>query len=444
MQPQFTSSFSFLMAATGFAVGLGNIWRFPYMTGENGGGAFVLAYLLCVGIIGIPIVIAEILAGRSGGAHPPLAIGRLAQAGGHSKQWRHLGHLNLLTAFLLVGTYCVVAGWVIWYLYKAASTGFAGVTAMEAVAGFEQVQASIGGMLAWTLVGLLLVGGIIYSGVNRGIEPSVRVLMPALILLVIALVAYNAFQPGFGQAVSYLFTPDFSKLSGETFLAAVGQAFFSIGVAMAGMMMFGAYLPPHVSIARCALAIIAIDTLVALLAGVMIFPMVFRFGLDPESGAGLIFETLPVVFAQMPGGQLVAVVFFLLLMVAAITSMVGFMEPVVAWLEEKYHQSRHLATLCTLAAVILVGAASVMSYTTIAELTVGPFNLNGFLDYLSGQIMLPVGGLFIAIFVGWRVSNERARKELPQMSDRAFAAWRFLIRYPVPLAIAVILVTGLG
>ncbi|MFP6802083.1 MAG: sodium-dependent transporter, partial [Pseudomonadales bacterium] len=286
---QFSSTFGFLMAATGFAVGLGNIWRFPYITGENGGGAFVVVYLGCAIMIGIPILIAEILIGRRGRANPPKAMQNLAEAERRSPLWKHAGHLNLVTAFVILGTYCVVTGWVLWYLFKAISTGFVDTTTSAAANDFGAVMQSIDGMLLWTALSLILTSTIIYFGVNKGIERSVRVLMPALFLLMISLVIYNAFQDGFLVAVTYMFTPDFAKVTGATYLAAIGQAFFSIGVGMAGMMIFGSYLPQEVSITRCVLIIIVIDTAVALMAGLMIFPMVFRFGLDPAGGPGLIF-----------------------------------------------------------------------------------------------------------------------------------------------------------
>lgn len=439
----FSSTFGFLMAATGFAVGLGNIWRFPYITGENGGGAFVLIYLGCVVFIAIPILVAELLVGRIGQSNPPRAMESIATAEGKSLQWRHAGHLNLLTAFTIQGTYCVVAGWVLWYLFKAASTGFNGMGAEMAATQFSNVLGSIGGMLLWTAISLLLTSAIIYAGVNNGIERSVRVLMPTLFVLIIALVIFNATQAGFIEAVKYLFTPDFSKISGGTFLAAIGQAFFSIGVGMAGMLIFGSYLPKNVSVTRCVLIIIVIDTCVALFAGLMIFPMVFRFGMDPAGGPGLIFQILPVAFAQMPGGHFIAVVFFTLLSVAAVTSMVGLMEPLVAWVEDSFDVSRRRATVSMFIAIGALGVLSVLSYNVIADWKIGARDLNGILDYLANQIMLPVGGLLIALFAGWQISKTNLRAELPMMPAAVFELWHLLLRFLLPIAIIVILITGL-
>ena len=432
------------MAATGFAVGLGNIWRFPYITGEYGGATFVFVYLLCVLAIGVPLMIAEILTGRLGAANPVQTLSKIAASEGATQRWRHIGHLNLLTAFTIVGTYAVIAGWVIWYLFKALVTGFHGTDATLAATAFAAVQMDIGGLLLWSLLSLVFTGTIIFFGINKGIERSVKVLMPTLLALILALVAFNLTQPGFAEALTYLFEPKLAKPPAEIFLVAVGQAFFSIGVAMAGMMVFGAYLPKGVSITRCALIIIAIDTLVALSAGLMIFPIVFRFGLDPAGGVGLIFQTLPVAFAQMPGGQLVAIAFFTLLTVAAVTSMVGLTEPLVAWLEGSGKPvSRHRATLTVFAAVGTLTVISALSYNVIAGWKIGGFGLNGFLEYLSNQIMLPLGGLLIAIFAGWKISQHHLSGELPSMGKRLFATWHFLIRYVVPLGLAVILITGL-
>ena len=437
----FQSNFGFLMAATGFAVGLGNIWRFPYVTGENGGAAFVLVYVVCALCIGIPILIAEIMIGRRGQASPPDSMQRFAQEQGASSAWRGVGNLNLVTAFLIQATYCVVAGWVLWYLFKAIVTGFVGIDSAHAASAFSAVLGDIVGMLFWTIVALSITGTIIYFGVNKGIERSVRILMPTLFLLMVCLVNYNIIAGGFDRAITYLFTPDFSKITPPMILAAIGQAFFSIGVAMAGMMMFGAYLPKSFSIPRAALIIIVIDTMVALLAGLMIFPIVFRFGLDPAGGTGLIFQTLPVAFAQMPGGHLVAIVFFLLLSVAAVTSMVGLVEPLVARAEERWSMTRQKATGVVLAAIAVLAIFSVLSYNVIGDHRVLGFDLNGILDFTSNQIMLPIGGLLIAIFTGWVVKRSSSREELRMGS--LFSAWYLLIRYLVPLAIVVVLLTGL-
>jgi NSS family neurotransmitter:Na+ symporter len=299
-------------------------------------------------------------------------------------------------------------------------------------------------MILWTLLGLILTGLIIYSGVQKGIERAVRLLMPTLFLLLVGLAAYNLFAGGFGRAADYLFSADFSKVGPGTLLAAIGQAFFSVGVAMAGMMTFGAYLPKTVSIPRSVLIIVMADTAVALVAGLVIFPAVFKFGLDPAGGAGLVFQTLPVAFAQMPGGQIIAVLFFILLTVGGITSMVGLVEPVVSWLEEHRGFGRHASALSVIGSIAVLSVLSVLSYNVISDWRILGKDLNGALDFVSNQVLLPLGGFLIAFFVGWIVSRRTSEEELGMGSATVFGLWHFAIRYLVPPAVLLILVTGLA
>jgi NSS family neurotransmitter:Na+ symporter len=441
---QWSSRFGFLMAAIGFAVGLGNIWRFPYITGENGGGAFILVYLLCVFCIGIPILMGEIMIGRRGRMSPIAAMGSVAVAEGRSPAWRWAGGVNVFTAFIIEVVYCVVAGWVLYYLFLAITEGFADGNGAASTARFDALLTNVPVMFFWTVLGLAATGLIVYAGVQKGIERAVRVLMPTLFVLLVVLAGYNLFAGGFGAASEYLFTADFSKIGPAMVLAAVGQAFFSVGVAMAGMMTFGAYLPKDVSITKSVLIIVSADTLVALVAGLVIFPAVFKFGLDPAGGAGLVFQTLPIAFAQMPGGQIVAILFFTLLAVGAITSMVGLIEPVVSWLEEHRGLARHASTLLAIGAVAALSLFSVLSYNVISDWQIFGRDLNGILDYVSNQVLLPFGGLLIATFVGWFVSRQTASEELDMTSPTLFRLWHLSIRYLVPPAVAIILITGLG
>ncbi len=441
---QWSSRAGFLLASIGFAVGLGNIWRFPYITGENGGAAFVVVYLVCAFAIGVPILIAEVMIGRRGRMSPPGSMRAVALAEGQSRQWQWAGGMNLVAAFLIQVVYCVIAGWVLLYLFKALTTGFAGIDGPGAKSEFDAVLADIPGLIFWTVLGLAITGTIIYAGVRSGIERAVRVLMPTLFGLLVALAAYNVFAGGFGQALTYLFAPDFSKVNGPMILAAVGQAFFSIGVAMGGMMTFGAYLPKKISIAGSALIIVSADTLVALLAGLVIFPVVFNFGLDPAGGTGLIFQTLPVAFAQMPGGHLVSVLFFLLLSVAAITSMVGLVEAITAWMQEHRGFERHKSAVAVLSGIAVLSLVSVLSFNVLSHVRVFGNDLHAVFDYIPNQIMLPLGGLLIAVFAGWFVSRAAAREELAMSSDALLDAWRFLVRYVASAAVLVIFLFGIG
>ncbi|MFV0278616.1 MAG: sodium-dependent transporter [Parahaliea sp.] len=438
-----SSRFAFLMASVGFAVGLGNIWRFPYVTGENGGAAFVIIYLICAFGIGVPILMAELLIGRRGQGSPPEAMANVAVESGRNPYWALVGGMGLLAAYTIEIVYAVVVGWVLWYLYKAVVTGFVDVDGAAAAAEFSGVLNNNTGMLVWTLVGLAISGFIIFSGVKNGIERAVSVMMPLMFALLLGLAAYNVFAGGFAAALQYLFTPDFSKIGPGALLAAIGQAFFSIGVAMGGMMTYGSYLPRNISITQSVCIIVFADTLVAVLAGLVIFPAVFSNGLDPAAGPGLIFQTLPVAFAQMPGGHLFSVLFFTMLAVAGITSMVGLIECVNAWLEGRFGVSRHKSALIVVGSLAVLSILSILSYNVLDSIRFGDRNFNDTMDFFSNQILLPLGGLFIAIFAGWGMRRAFSRDELHSLNDGGFALWHFLIRFVVPPVLAVIFVLGI-
>ena len=371
-----SSRFAFIMASVGFAVGLGNIWRFPYVTGENGGSAFVLIYLLCAVAIGIPCLMAELLVGRRGGGSPPTSMAAVATESGRSDRWRVVGGLGVVTAYTIAITYAVVVGWVLWYLGRALVTGFADFDAAVAETTFAGLLADNQSMVIWTLIGNVIVGSIIYAGVTAGIERAVTIMMPLMFSLLVGLSIYNYFAGGFVETLQWLFTPDFSKVTGATFLAAVGQAFFSIGVGMGGMMTYGAYLPKDFSIIRGAGTIVLADTFIALLAGFVVFPAVFHFGLDMASGPGLIFQTLPVAFAQMPGGAVFAVLFFVMLGVAGVTSMVGLLESVTSWTKEKLGTSRQRSTILVVGSVSCLSVISVLSYNIWEDYRLLGMNFN--------------------------------------------------------------------
>lgn len=437
-----SSRFAFVMASVGFAVGLGNIWRFPYVTGENGGGAFVLVYLACVFAIGVPCLMAELLIGRRGGHSPPESMAQVALEAGQSRHWSVVGGMGIVAGFIIATVYVVVVGWVLRYLMLAVTTGFAGIDAAAAEVGFSSLLADNSSMMLWTLLGSLISGGIIFAGVQGGIERAVTVMMPLMFVLLIGLALYNAFTGGFRDTLLWLFTPDFSKLDGGTVLAAVGQAFFSISVGLGGMMTFGAYLPKSFSIVRGAVVIVVADTLVALLAGFVVFPAVFHFDLDIASGAGLIFQTLPVAFAQMPGGHLFAVLFFVMLAVAGITSCVGLFEAITAWVDERFAISRHTGAALVVGAVTIGSLASVLSYNVWAEVRLAGMNFNDLADKFATGLLLPLGALLMAFFAGWLMRRDVCADEL-DTSPEVFGLWRGLLRFLVVPAIAIILITGL-
>ncbi len=445
-----SSRFGFLMASVGFAVGLGNIWKFPYITGENGGGAFVIVYLICAFAIGVPILMAEVLIGRRGGGSPDVSMANVARAEGASPRWHLLGAMSMLTAFIILLVYCVVAGWVLQYLYFAGVDAFSGLeTGDDSGRLFSNVLAQPGGMVFWTGFVLVVCCSIVASGIRNGIERAVTVLMPVLFILLAVMVIYAAVAGDFNAGLSFLFNPDFSKIDAGVVLIAIGQAFFSVGVAMAGMMTYGAYLPKRVSIGRSALIIVTADTLVALMAGLAIFPLVFKHGVDPEGGPGLIFETLPVAFAHMPGGYFFSILFFLLLSVAAITSIVGLLEPLMSWGEEKFQVGRKRLAAVLVGTIGLLSILSILSYNHLSGLTPLAWlpgfagkNINDILGFLTDQLMLPLGGLLIAIFAGWFMKASSTQDELAPSAAWHYSLWRFLLRYLAPPAVAIMLLLG--
>jgi len=437
-----SSRFAFIMASVGFAVGLGNIWRFPYVTGENGGSAFVVIYLACALAIGIPCLMAELLVGRRGGGSPPRSMAVVAQESGRSSRWKVVGGLGVVTAYTIAITYAVVVGWVLWYLGRALATGFADFDTSVAEATFAGLLADNQAMVLWTVIGNLIVGTIIYAGIKSGIERAVTIMMPLMFSLLVGLSVYNYFAGGFIETVQWLFTPDFSKVTGATFLAAVGQAFFSIGVGMGGMMTYGAYLPRDFSVARGAATIVLADTAIALLAGFVVFPAVFHFGLDMASGPGLIFQTLPVAFAQMPGGSLFAILFFIMLAVAGVTSMVGLLESVTSWTKEKLVISRQRSTILVVGSVTSLSVISVLSYNIWEDYRLLGMNFNELTEALYDKLLLPLAGLLVALFTGWFMSPAHSQDEL-RADARWYGPWRLLTRFVAVPAVALILITGL-
>ena len=341
---QWSSRWAFILAATGSAVGLGNIWRFPYLTGENGGGAFLFIYVLCVLVVGIPIMMAEVLLGRRGRQAPMNTMRTLAREEGQSTWWQCIGWMGIMAGFLILTFYSVVAGWTLAYVVRAATGMFNGTTAEGSKAIFTALISDPERLLAWHTIFMALTIMIVARGVSGGLERTVRFLMPALFVILIVLVGYAMTTERFVDGLVYLFTPDFSKITAAGVFLALGQAFFSLGLGVGAIMSYGASLPQHTSIPQTSCIIAITDTGVAILAGMAIFPIVFTYALEPSEGPGLIFKTLPIAFGQMPLGQLVGTLFFVLLMFAALTSAISLLEPVVTWLVENHGMNRIMAT----------------------------------------------------------------------------------------------------
>ena len=440
---------TFMLAAVGAAVGLGNIWKFPYVAGVSGGGAFVLVYIVCVIFVAIPILIGELLIGRCGSGSPPVAMRNVAEKSGRSAKWSVVGFMGMIVGYLIATYYSVIAGWTLVYIYKAANS-FDGATALNVAQQFEDLKADPVTMAIWHSVFMCLALTIVGRGLRNGIERVVKLLMPALFVMLAVMIGYAAVAGDFAAGVNFLFSVDFSKITGAVVLNAIGQAFFSISVAMGLMMVYGAYVPKDVSLTRSAIIIATADTVIALLAGLMIFPIVFANGLDPAEGPGLIFKTLPTAFVGMPGGAVFGALFFLLLAFAAITSIIAIIEPIVAYAEDRWHMER--ITACVVFGFIgwAIGIASVLSFNAWQDVTpLAMFDvfdgksIYDLIDYFTANIMMPVGAILIALFVGWRMKPEMIEGDLSFSHPLLFKAWLWIMRVVAPLAILGILVSGL-
>ncbi|MBN8238815.1 sodium-dependent transporter [Marinobacter hydrocarbonoclasticus] len=444
-----SSRLAFILAATGSAVGLGNIWKFPYVTGENGGGAFVLVYLLCIAIIGIPIMMAEVMIGRRGGHSPVNSIKAIAQRDGLNPAWKLVGAVGILAGFLILSFYSVIGGWAISYVGTTASGQLSGQTADAVGAIFSGLLSNPGTLLLWHTVFMALVMLVVAKGVRSGLERAVSILMPALFVLLLIVVGYAMTTGHFGQAAAFLFQPDFSKLTTSGVLVALGHAFFTLSLGMAVMMAYGSYLPKKISIAKTSITVSVIDTGVALLAGLAIFPIVFANGLEPGAGPGLIFQTLPLAFGQMPLGSLFGTLFFVLLIFAAWTSGISLLEPIVEWLEEQKGMNRTVSTLGAGAVCWALGIASILSLNLWADFAPLGFipmlegkTIFDLLDFFTANILLPLGGLLVALMAGWVMSKPAMEKELA-LSPGAFSLWFVTVRFITPIAVGVVFIYNL-
>lgn len=446
-----SSRLTFLMASVGFAVGLGNIWRFPYVAGENGGSAFVLIYLLFAFGIGVPLVMSEWAIGRRARATASASgsIAEVAAQAGAGAAWGKVGGITILAVFMLMLFYTTVAGWTMDYFARGVAGEFSMITAAESREMFAGLMANPSRLIFWHTVVCVLTVHINSRGLHAGIERAVNVLMPALFGCMLLMVGYAAAVGDFGAAADFLLAPDFSRLTGETVLMALGQAFFSIGIAMAVMITYGSYLDQGVSIPRNAFIVVGADTLVALLAGFAIFPIVFAHGLPLDSGEGLVFQTLPIAFGDLPGGRIFGSVFFLLLIAAAITSCISNFAPVVAWTEDRFNVGRAKAAAAAGAAMWALGLGSVFSFNLLAEFH--PLSFIGLfegrtvyesLDFVMSNMLLPTGAFLISIFIGWVADREGIRGELGLADGPTYRIWRILVRYVVPVAVAAIFIAG--
>ncbi len=441
---EWSGKLAFVLAATGSAVGLGNIWKFPYITGENGGGAFVLVYLLCIALIGIPIMMAEILLGRRGRQSPMNTMALLAREAGASPAWKLLGVMGVIAGFLILSFYSVIAGWALAYIERAATGAFSGLDKT----GVEQLFSGLVGdwekLLGWHTLFMVLTVVVVARGVRKGLERAVSILMPLLFVILVLLVGYAIAQGDFSRAVDFMFKPDFSKLSGEAILIAMGHSFFTLSLGMGAIMIYGSYLPSHVSIGQVTLVVAIADTVVALLAGLAIFPIVFAQGLEAGAGPGLIFQTLPLAFGQMPGGVVIGTLFFIMLTFAAWSSAISLIEPAVTWMVERTPLERTSAAFTAGFIAWLLGIGTVLSFNEWSDVTWLGRTFFDNLDFLTTNILLPLGGLLICIFTAWVMRRKDVLDELELPDGALFELWHFLIRFFAPAAVVVIFLNSMG
>ena len=447
---QWSSWRGFLLSAIGFSVGLGNIWRFPYVAGENGGSAFVIIYLVCAFAIGLPLLVSELAIGRLGRRNPPDSYRAIALRSNRSPAWSAVGMVAIACVFAVLSFYTVLAGWTFDYFVRGGTGRFEGLDAASSTDMFAGLMSNPWRLLFWhTLVNLLVVV-IISRGVQEGIERAARILMPVLFGAMLVMVVYSALSGDMAAAAAFLLEPDFDAVTPKTVMIAAGQAFFSVGVAMATMITFGSYLPDQVSIPKSAVIIILADTGVAVLAGLIIFPLVFAYGLAPSEGAGLILQTLPIAFGQMPGGLVFDAVFFLLLIVAALSSCLGGAEAIVSWGAERWGLPRLKGALLFVGTFWLIGITTIMSLgdwsdfyplgfiPALAEETI--FDV---LEWLAANILLLIGATLTSIFFGWLVPKKLKLEGLG-IRDGIFYAYTIaMMRYVIPPILTVALILGL-
>jgi NSS family neurotransmitter:Na+ symporter len=441
-QPAHRSSWSsrwtFMLATAGSAIGLGNIWKFPYMVGVNGGSAFVLVFLACIFVVGIPLMMCEIMLGRRAQRNPIDGMQALAYEAHAPAAWKWVGIIGLFAGLLILSFYSIIAGWVLDYIVRAASGEFRGIDGATAKSRFDAFLAAPLELLLWHTLFIVMTLGVVARGVNAGLESANKILMPALFAILLVLVGYSMAVGDFARSAAFMFTPDFSKVTPVAVLSALGHAFFSLSLGMGAVMVYGSYLQRHVSIARTSFYVAIADTGVGLLVGLAIFSLVFANELEPAAGPGLIFQTLPIAFGRMPGGSFIGTLFFILVAFAAWTSAISLVEPAIAWLTENTQLTRKQSAWLIGITDWLLGIAVLLSFNKWQNVHL-LFGLGIFdtLDKLTTTIMLPLGGLAMAIFAGWVMRTMHVQEELG-LANPVYRLWRLTIRYISPLAIIAI------
>ena len=441
---EWSSRTAFILAATGSAVGLGNIWKFPYIAGENGGGAFVLIYILCVLFIGIPIMLAEVYLGKRGRLNPIASIKYIADKENRSKNWKVIGLLGITAGILILSYYGVIAGWTMAYAVRTAFGTLNNIDAVGAASMFTNLISDPERLLAWHTIFSIITAIVVAKGVKSGLESAVVRLMPALLVLLLALVIFSAIEGDFYSGLKFMLYPDWSQVTWTTVLIAMGQAFFSLSLGMGALMVYGSYLSSEISIPETCVIVASLDTLVALLAGLAIFPIVISSGLEMTQGPGLIFQTLTVAFGAMPGGQLFGTLFFILLIFAAWTSSISLIEPMIIWLIEKYNITRLRASIIAAGLAWVIGIGTIVSFNIGSDIKLFNMTIFELLDYLTSNILLPMGGIIITVFVGWLLSKENIDSELQIKSNILRSSWYFSAKIIAPIAVIIVMLNALG
>ncbi|MGZ2619921.1 sodium-dependent transporter [Bacteroides fragilis] len=444
----FGSKLGVILASAGSAVGLGNIWRFPYETGNHGGAAFILIYLGCILLLGLPIMIAEFLIGRHSQANTARAYQILAPG----TQWRWVGRMGVLAGFLILGYYSVVAGWTLEYIFEAVSNSFAGKTPAEFISSFQSFSSNPWRPALWLTLFLLATHFIIVKGVEKGIEKSSKIMMPTLFIIILILVGCSVTLPGAGKGIEFLLKPDFSKVDGNVFLGAMGQAFFSLSLGMGCLCTYASYFSKNTNLTRTAFSVGIIDTFVAVLAGFIIFPAAFSVGIQPDAGPSLIFITLPNVFQQAFSGipilaYIFSVMFYVLLALAALTSTISLHEVVTAHLHEEFNFTRGKAARLVTTGCILLGILCSLSLGVTKEFTIFGLGMFDLFDFVTAKLMLPLGGLLISIFTGWYLDKKLVWSEITNNGTLKVPTYKliiFILKYVAPIAISVIFINELG
>lgn len=439
----FGSKFGVIAAAAGSAVGLGNIWKFPYIAGVYGGAAFLFVYLAFILAIGIPVMLSELVIGRGSKRNAFGAFKVLAP----NTPWRYIGILGVSAAFLILSFYGVVAGWSLQYVYLSIAGGFSTKSPEQITTLFTTLMESPIKPVILQLIFMIATGAIVIVGIKKGIEKYTKILMPLLVVILIVLCAKSLSLEGAKAGLNFLFKPDFSKLTGDGILSALGHAFFTLSLGMGTLITYGSYIKKDNNLVNTVISVTVADTVIAILAGIAIFPAVFAFGIEPSEGPGLIFITLPNVFHQMPGGYIFSILFFILLTVAALTSSISILEVVVAYFKEEFKMGRKASTILATVLISFLGMLCSLSMGVLSPYKLFGLNIFDLMDWISANMLLPIGGLFISLFVGWFYGRKKVQAEIAQggtLKGAWLSLFMFLVKFIAPIAIAIVMLNKIG